>query len=109
MDAAELAYTVQQLLRDFFERVREAGLVTRVVPDDALDGTVRGWVHQLLSGGPQAVPATKRLIRDLAGLSRAEGFELTIPMSAALFGSDEAREGMTAFLQRRPAAWVPES
>jgi enoyl-CoA hydratase len=30
-------------------------------------------------------------------------------LSASLFGSDEAREGMTAFLQRRPPAWAAEA
>ena len=42
-------------------------------------------------------------------LPRDEAFAWTAQLSAALFASDEAREGMTAFLERRAAAWTPQS
>jgi enoyl-CoA hydratase/carnithine racemase len=41
-------------------------------------------------------------------MSMADAFEYTAELSAALFSSAEAAEGMTAFLQKRPAAWAPQ-
>jgi len=104
-DAAELLLTGERVSA---ARVREAGLINAVIPADGLDGYVHGWVQQLIAGGPNAVAATKRLLRDVPTQTRDEGFASTTVLSAALFASDEAREGMTAFLERRPAVW-PES
>jgi hypothetical protein len=42
-------------------------------------------------------------------MPRDEAFAWTAELSASLFGSDEARAGMTAFLQRRPAPWSPDA
>ena len=103
-DASELLLTGERVSAD---RARSAGLLTTVVPADALDATVRAWVTQLSSGGPQALSATKRLLREVPTMSRADAFAMTAELSAGLFASEEAREGMTAFLERRPAAWVP--
>jgi methylglutaconyl-CoA hydratase len=88
-------------------RVREAGLVTAVAEDDALDAVVAAYVDQLLLGGPEALAATKELLRRVPALPREEAFAWTAELSASLFASDEAREGMTAFLQRRRPSWAP--
>jgi methylglutaconyl-CoA hydratase len=89
------------------DRVLEAGLVTKVAPPDALDAVVDGYTEMLMAGGPEALAQAKRLIRRVPRLSRDEAFAETAGLSAALFASEEAREGMTAFLEKRPAAWVP--
>ena len=89
--------------------MREAGLVTAVADDDALDGVVTSYVDALLRGGPQALARTKELLARVPGMARDDAFAYTAVLSAALFGSDEAREGMTAFLERRTASWVPQS
>ena len=89
------------------ERVREAGLLTKVCPGVALDAVVAGYVEMLTAGGPEALANAKDLIRRVPRMSRDEAFAMTAVLSASLFGSDEAREGMTAFLEKRPAAWKP--
>ena len=91
------------------ERVREAGLVTAVAAEGALDSVVDGYVDALRRGGPQALAATKELLRRVPSLPREEAFAWTAAMSAGLFGSDEARAGMSAFLERRPAPWAPQA
>lgn len=91
------------------ERVRAAGLVTRVVETEALDATVRGYVDALLRGGPEALRNTKELLRRVPSMSRDDAFAWTAELSASLFSSDEAREGMTAFLQKRRPAWAPDA
>jgi len=88
-------------------RVLEAGLITAVAADDALDAVVATYVGQLLLGGPEALARTKELLRRVPGMPHDEAFTWTAELSAALFTSDEAREGMTAFFERRRPGWAP--
>lgn len=48
----------------------------------------------------------KQLTMAVPSLSVYEAFAWTTKQSADLFHSDEAREGMTAFFDKRPASWV---
>lgn len=82
------------------------GLVT--VATDQLDEGVGHVSDALRAASPQGLAETKRLLSAalLAGFdSRADELQA---LSARLFASDEAREGMIAFLQKRPPAWVAE-
>lgn len=80
---------------------REYGLVTQTVPDDDLDGAVASVVARLGKAYPQGLRETKALLNhDLVARIDALGDEVA-EQSARLFGSDEAREAMTAFLQSR--------
>ena len=88
------------------DRARRAGLVTSVVEPAGLDGAVAGCVGQLLAGGPEALTHAKHLLRRIPALDRAAAFAEASALSSSLFASDEAREGMTAFLEKRPAAWI---
>lgn len=82
------------------------GLINAAVPADQLDAEVDAVVTDLLAGGPGAIAAAKQLLREVPGLPVDEAFQHTGALSAHLFATDEAREGMTAFLEKRPAAWV---
>lgn len=81
------------------------GLITVAAED--VDATVSAWLAELARASPQGLAESKRLttMRMLADVDRY-GDELAA-QSASLFGSAEAIEGMTAFLQRRPPAWAP--
>jgi methylglutaconyl-CoA hydratase len=105
-DAQELLLTGERVDA---ERALRAGLVTHVVPPDALDATINGYVDGLLAGGPEALRHTKDLLRRVPALDRTAAFAMTAEMSAGLFSSPEAREGMTAFLEKRKAPWVEGS
>lgn len=84
------------------------GLVTLAAEDGEDTGKLLEPVLDgLRKGSPQGLQESKRLVTaevlrafDRDGDSLAE-------LSARLFASDEAREGMTAFLERREPAWVP--
>ena len=89
------------------QRALEAGLLTAVAEDEALDAVVASYVDQLLLGGPEALAATKELLRRVPAMPHDEAFTWTAELSATLFAGDEAREGMTAFLQRRRPSWAP--
>jgi methylglutaconyl-CoA hydratase len=83
------------------------GLVTYAVPDGELDAAVAAVVTDLLAGGPHALAAAKQLLARVPTMQPADAFAWTMDMSGRLFASEEARDGMTAFLEKRPASWVP--
>lgn len=101
--AAELMLTGERV---FADRALAAGLLTAVVEDAALDATVTAWVAQLRLGGPEAVAATKQLLRRVPTLTRDDAFAWTAELSASLFARAEATEGMAAFVERRPPSWA---
>jgi methylglutaconyl-CoA hydratase len=83
------------------------GLVHDVVPSDQLDGAIAALLDDLLKGGPGAIAAAKHLLRDLAGRSiDAELIDDTARRIAALRATMEAREGVAAFLDKRPPGWL---
>jgi enoyl-CoA hydratase/carnithine racemase len=103
-DARELLLTGERVSA---ERVARAGLVTSVAADEHLDSAVTALVDKLLLGGPTALARTKELLRRVPGLDRAAAFDWAAGLSAELFGSAEAHEGMSAFRERRLPAWAP--
>ncbi|MFJ1926944.1 MULTISPECIES: enoyl-CoA hydratase family protein [unclassified Streptomyces] len=76
----------------------------------AADGDVDEALAPVLDGLRRASPQGLRASKELVAASVLESFdqhaEDLIARSAALFASEEAREGMTAFLERRDPAWV---
>jgi methylglutaconyl-CoA hydratase len=82
------------------------GLITLCVPPESLDAAVHEIVNDLLAGEPHALAATKELLRTVPSLSPEDGFAWATTLSSTLFASEEAREGMSAFLEKRTASWV---
>ena len=88
-------------------RARELGLVHEVTTDDGLDTQVEALIEALLTGGPQAQAAATDLIRAVANRPITDALvEDTARRIATLRATDEAREGLAAFLDKRPAAWT---
>jgi methylglutaconyl-CoA hydratase len=85
------------------------GLINAAVPADRLDDEVAAAVADLLAGGPGALAASKRLLAEVPGMPVDEAFSWTGALSAELFAGDEARAGMRAYLEKRPAPWVAAS
>lgn len=82
------------------------GLAHEVVADEALDARLAQLVNALLTGGPQAQAQAKQLIRSVAGQSiDTELVDTTARFIAQLRVTPEAREGLDAFLEKRPAQW----
>jgi len=82
-----------------------AGLVTRVVPAAATVDAALEMAAVVASMPPLAVRAAKRVIRDAAELPLSHGLAAERQAFFALFDTDDQREGMTAFIEKRPASW----
>lgn len=82
------------------------GLVT--VATDDVAGAVSALTAEIAKGSPQGLAASKALTTAAILHSFDEHAETLTEQSARLFVSDEAREGMLAFLQKRPPNWMTE-
>jgi 2-(1,2-epoxy-1,2-dihydrophenyl)acetyl-CoA isomerase len=81
---------------------RDLGLVTRVVPDDALDDEAAALARRLADGPTQAYGAVKRLLRESATRGFAEQMAEEARTIAARAAAPDGREGVAAFLEKRP-------
>lgn len=87
-------------------RAKEIGLVHEVVPAERLEPLLQEWITAICNNGPKAVAAAKALLRQAASLGRAEALKLGVDTIAFLRGTDEAQEGLKAFLEKRPPSWI---
>jgi methylglutaconyl-CoA hydratase len=83
------------------------GIINAAVPAEQLDAEVGAVVADLLQGAPGALAAAKQLLDRVPGMPVDDAFAWTAQLSAELFAGDEAREGMSAYLEKRSAPWVP--
>ncbi|MFO0998303.1 MAG: enoyl-CoA hydratase-related protein [Alphaproteobacteria bacterium] len=89
------------------EEARRIGLVHEVVPQGSLEARTEAIVASLLLGGPRALVETKALIFSVAALALDDGQVASLAEWAArIRASDEAREGLGAFLAKRAPAWA---
>jgi methylglutaconyl-CoA hydratase len=88
------------------ERAREIGLVNRVVPRDQLMNEAQKFADSVLQGAPNAIAHTKRLIEELWASSVKEDVDLALKHHMQARESDEAREGIAAFNEKRPPNWA---
>jgi methylglutaconyl-CoA hydratase len=87
-------------------RALEIGLLTRAVAAPDLSAETDRYVAMLLRGGPEALAATKELLRDGVTETFGGGLEQMSRLSAAFFASEEAAEGRAAFAAKRDPSWV---
>jgi methylglutaconyl-CoA hydratase len=87
-------------------RAADIGLVNAAVSNETLDAEIRRRIDHLLSCGPEAQAACKRLIEGVASLPLEELKAFTAEMIARLRISDEGQEGMNAFLSKRKPSWT---
>ena len=84
------------------------GLLARAVPEADLDAAVEAEVAPYLNCAPGAVAAAKTLVARLEPRVDAATIDMTIEALVAAWESDEAREGVAAFFDKRKAAWMPD-
>jgi methylglutaconyl-CoA hydratase len=84
---------------------QRVGLVNAVVPSEELLPTADRWANSIAEGGPEALAATKELLRQFSHQSAS--VEDTARASAAPRLTDECRAGLRAFFEKRPPPWKP--
>jgi enoyl-CoA hydratase len=100
--AMELALTGDPLDAETAHRF---GLVNRLVdPGTALDGAL-ALAAQVAANGPLALAATKEILRRSLDWTEDEGWKHQMDIMLPVFGSEDAREGATAFAEKRAPRW----
>jgi methylglutaconyl-CoA hydratase len=88
------------------ERAKEIGLVNRVVARDDVMSEAQKFAQSVLQGAPGALTQTKRVIDELWWRSVKEDVDLALKYHLQARESDEAREGIAAFNEKRKPNWV---
>ncbi|TLX61611.1 gamma-carboxygeranoyl-CoA hydratase [Stutzerimonas nosocomialis] len=92
------------------ERAHQLGLFAECYPADQLDDEVAGWIDTLLLNSPQAMRATKDLLREVgSGVLTPALRRYTENAIARLRVSPEGQEGLNAFLEKRTPSWREQS
>ena len=90
----------------YAERANEIGLVNRVVAQNDLMPEALKFAASVLQGAPGAVAQTKRLIDELWWRSVKDDVDLALKYHMQARESDEAREGIAAFNEKRKPKWA---
>ena len=95
--------------RDIDARTAERwGLVNAVVLPADLEEEALGWAEQLAANAPLSVRGNKRVIRELARAGTVLDPDVErelMELRSACFRSEDLREGVRAFAEKRPARW----
>jgi methylglutaconyl-CoA hydratase len=87
-------------------RAKEIGLVNRVVASDDIVSEAKKFAVSVLQGAPGALAQTKRLVEELWWRSVKEDVDVALKYHMEARESDEAREGIAAFNEKRKPNWV---
>jgi len=87
------------------QRALEWGLVNKVVAADTLDNETLSLAKTIASKPPATVAAGKRAFYQQMDMNLARAYELAGQVIAADFAHPEGKEGMAAFIEKRPPGW----
>ncbi|HXP92727.1 MAG TPA: enoyl-CoA hydratase-related protein [Candidatus Binatia bacterium] len=87
------------------ERAKAIGLIHATVPPVELESAVEGVLEELATAGPAAIGAAKRLLVSIRDATYDETHTITSGLIARQRVTDEAQEGLRAFLDHRRASW----
>ena len=77
------------------------GIVNAVVPDEQLEATARRWAARLSRLPPVALAAAKALVQTAGNADLKSGLDAERQAVAFLYGTEDGREGIAAFLEKR--------
>lgn len=81
------------------------GLVNEVVPAEELDDAVDRWVADVLACAPTSLRAIKQMVQRTQHLTAKEANTVRLPALMEALDSEDSREGVLAFQQKRPPRW----
>jgi enoyl-CoA hydratase len=100
--AMELALTGDPILA---ERAAEVGLVNRLAEPGTAVEVALGLAGEIAANAPLALVASKRILQEQWDWDAGEMWEAQSAISNPVFVSEDAREGATAFAEKRPPVW----
>lgn len=100
--AMELALTGDPILA---ERAAEVGLVNRLAEPGGAVEVALGLAGEIAANAPLALAASKRILEEQWDWDAAEMWDAQSAISDPVFASEDAREGATAFAEKRPPVW----
>lgn len=90
-------------------KAQQLGLIAECYPAEQWEAQIEHWVQLLLANGPQAMRASKDLLREVGPGALTPALRRYCENSIArLRVSPEGQEGLQAFLEKRPAAWIKD-
>ena len=87
------------------QRALQMGLVNAVVPRDQVMAKAREWADTICLNGPLAVRACKESAKQSTFLDLKSALDNEMSFSASVFMSDDAKEGIAAFKEKRKPEW----
>ena len=100
--AKELIYTGRNVKP---EEAKAIGLVNQVVPAESLLDEAKAMMALILTKAPMAIRYSKVAINQGINMDLVRGLEFEKDVCALTFGSEDSKEGMSAFLAKRPAVF----
>ena len=80
---------------------KSMGLVNHVVPPEGLMNKCMEIANQILNNGPNAIAQSLNCIQKRMGMSMEDGLEIEVENFSKLFATEEAKEGLSAFVEKR--------
>jgi len=87
------------------QRALAVGLVNRVVPVEQLDASIRELTDAIVASSPATLGLGKRAFYDQLALDEPAAYERATRFMTANAVQNDAQEGISAFLQKRPPHW----
>lgn len=85
------------------------GMINKVVPADKLMEVAREWADAIANGAPLTIQALKESLREIETMKLRQSFDLlrsgTLPAYEKALNSEDSKEGVLAFAERRPAVF----
>ena len=87
------------------DELYRCGLVNEVCPSDMLDSAVQRWIEDIVACAPLSLRAIKQTVNRTAHLAPSEAQALKLPAVIRALASEDAKEGLKAFQEKRKPVW----
>ena len=84
----------------------EWGLINDAVPADRLDATVEALAERIAEASPMVLALGKRTFYEQVGMPQADAYTIAAKVMTENAATDDAHEGIQAFLEKRPPTWT---
>ena len=84
----------------------EWGIINDAVPADQLDATVDALAHRIAEASPMVLALGKRTFYEQVGMPQADAYTIAAKVMTENAATDDAHEGIQAFLEKRPPTWT---